>query len=103
KPSGRKVSFQDTEDDDDLYAPPISKPPARQPSPGTTTTNSKWQPLRSVEPTPLDRDPFSLGDSDDEKEHETPAPVDTKPGVAGKQESGVRGGDEEVKKEEATK
>lgn len=91
KASGRKVSFQDPAEDDDLYAPP-SKPPARQPSPGTTTTTttSKWQPLKSVEPTPLDRDPFSLGDSDDEKEHEVPE-KDVKPGVAGAQESGVKG------------
>jgi len=99
KPSGRKVSFQDDNDDDDMYAPPSSKPPARQPSPGTSTaTNSKWQPLRSVEPTPLDRDPFGLGDSDDEKEHETPAPVvDAKPGVAGEQKTGVKGGEELTK------
>lgn len=30
---------------------------------------SKWQPLSSVEPSPVaDNDPFSLGDSDDEKD-----------------------------------
>jgi hypothetical protein len=30
---------------------------------------SKWQPLSSVEPSPIgDNDPFSLGDSEDEKE-----------------------------------
>lgn len=70
----RKVSFQDVHDDDDLYrAPsprrsstaPVVNAPAKQPSP----TASKWQPLKSVEPTPLDGDPFSLGDSDDEKDH----------------------------------
>ncbi|KAF8458889.1 hypothetical protein BGX38DRAFT_296109 [Terfezia claveryi] len=70
----RKVSFQDVQDDDDLYqAPsprrspttPVVNAPVKQPSP----TASKWQPLKSVEPTPLDGDPFSLGDSDDEKDH----------------------------------
>lgn len=71
----RKVSFQDVHDDDDLYrapsprrsptAPAVVNAPAKQPSP----TASKWQPLKSVEPTPLDGDPFSLGDSDDEKDH----------------------------------
>lgn len=31
--------------------------------------SSKWQPLSTVEPEPItDNDPFSLGDSDDEKE-----------------------------------
>jgi hypothetical protein len=30
---------------------------------------SKWQPLSAVEPSPIgDNDPFSLGDSDDERE-----------------------------------
>lgn len=71
----RKVSFQDVHDDDDLYRAPsprrssttpvVVNTPAKQPSP----TASKWQPLKSVEPTPLDGDPFSLGDSDDEKDH----------------------------------
>lgn len=37
----------------------------KQPSP----TSRKWQPLKSVEPTSLDGYPFSLGDSDDEKDH----------------------------------
>lgn len=62
-------------DDDDLYrapsprrsptAPAAVNTTAKQPSP----TASKWQPLKSVEPTPLDGDPFSLGDSEDEKDH----------------------------------
>ena len=34
--------------------------------------SSKWQPLATVEPSPVaDNDPFSLGDSDDEKETKT--------------------------------
>lgn len=34
--------------------------------------SSKWQPLATVEPSPVaENDPFSLGDSDDEKETKT--------------------------------
>lgn len=36
-----------------------------------TTKPSKWQPLSTVDPSPIgdpDNDPFSLGDSEDEKE-----------------------------------
>jgi hypothetical protein len=37
------------------------------PSPGNKP--SKWQPLAAVDPSPVgDNDPFSLGDSDDERE-----------------------------------
>lgn len=39
--------------------------------PRTTSTgkSSKWQPLATVEPSPVaENDPFSLGDSDDDKE-----------------------------------
>jgi hypothetical protein len=35
----------------------------------STGKSSKWQPLATVEPSPVaENDPFSLGDSDDEKE-----------------------------------
>ncbi|TGZ83200.1 hypothetical protein EX30DRAFT_339408 [Ascodesmis nigricans] len=68
--SARKVSFDDRtttiNDDDDLYRKPAS--PARGQSPANAGVGSKWKPLQSVEPAPLDRDPFSLGDSDDEKD-----------------------------------
>ena len=72
----RKVSFQEIPDDD-LYGSSSPRPgpaastggsaaaPTKQPSP----TTSKWQPLKSAEPTPIDGDPFSLGDSDDERDH----------------------------------
>lgn len=34
-----------------------------------TSKSSKWQPLSAVEPSPVgENDPFSLGDSDDEKD-----------------------------------
>lgn len=46
----------------------------RQASPGgSATKQAKWQPLTSVAPNPEseENDPFSLGDSDDEKESKT--------------------------------
>ncbi|KKY27654.1 putative cue domain [Phaeomoniella chlamydospora] len=65
-PSGRKVSFQDGPHDDvpsDMYS---TDTPKRTTSAGKT---SKWQPLSAVDPSPVaDNDPFSLGDSDDDKE-----------------------------------
>ena len=37
--------------------------------PGSATKSSKWQPLSAVEPSPVaENDPFSVGDSDDDKE-----------------------------------
>ncbi|TGO33507.1 hypothetical protein BHYA_0243g00230 [Botrytis hyacinthi] len=66
----RKVSFQTATVEDDLYrtSPKLSgkenAPSAKQ---------SKWQPLNAMEPSPIgdadnEHDPFSLGDSEDEKE-----------------------------------
>lgn len=68
----------------DLFKPNISPPQSgpvdevdaadrkiqRQPSPGSASKSAKWQPLTSVAPHPEadENDPFSLGDSDDEKE-----------------------------------
>jgi hypothetical protein len=42
----------------------------RQPSPNSASKSAKWQPLTSIAPNPEseENDPFSLGDSDDEKE-----------------------------------
>lgn len=72
---GRRVSFQDgppTEIDNlhDASTPGKRNAPA-------SGKSSKWQPLATVEPSPVaENDPFSLGDSDDErdtkaKEHTT--------------------------------
>jgi len=37
--------------------------------PSINTKASKWQPLSTMEPSPIgDNDPFSLGDSEDEKD-----------------------------------
>ena len=65
-PAGRKVSFQDGPSDEtqgDMYG---AETPKR---PGSTGKSSKWQPLSTVDPSPVaDNDPFSLGDSDDDKD-----------------------------------
>ncbi|RPA89372.1 hypothetical protein L873DRAFT_1822929 [Choiromyces venosus 120613-1] len=94
KPTGRKVSFDErpvTISDDDMYRPPqpprstSAGAPARQASP----SSSKWEPLKSVEPAPMDRDPFSLGDSDDERDGLVKE-SDAKPvSVSSAQETGI--------------
>ena len=66
----RKVSFQDGPPEEiDVYgAPPRAAKDATTPASGK---QSKWQPLSSMDPNPVgegDNDPFSLGDSEDEKE-----------------------------------
>jgi hypothetical protein len=71
KPGDRKVSFRDTVEDIDAYNASPRTPPkdATAPGPGGTAKASKWQPLSSVDPNPIvENDPFSLGDSDDERE-----------------------------------
>lgn len=64
---GRKVAFQNGPPEDiDLYRT-SPKPQAATPS----GKQSKWQPLSAVDPSPVgenENDPFSLGDSEDEKE-----------------------------------
>ncbi|KAE8366695.1 hypothetical protein BDV27DRAFT_87874 [Aspergillus caelatus] len=66
-PDRRKVSFQEgppTEIGGNLYD--ASESPRHSPADGKP---SKWQPLSTVEPSPVgDHDPFSLGDSEDEKD-----------------------------------
>ncbi|CAI7583106.1 unnamed protein product [Penicillium glandicola] len=69
-PDRRHVSFQDgpPTEIDNLYDAPT--PSKRLSSTGSKA--SKWQPLSTVEPSPVaENDPFSLGDSDDEKETKT--------------------------------
>lgn len=72
KPGERKVSFRDTVEDIDAYNASPRVPPkdnAAAPGPGGTAKTSKWQPLSPVDPNPIvENDPFSLGDSDDERE-----------------------------------
>ncbi len=65
------MSFQDGPPEEiDVYGGPprAAKDAATTPASGK---QSKWQPLSSVDPNPVgegDNDPFSLGDSEDEKE-----------------------------------
>ncbi|KAI1388850.1 uncharacterized protein F4822DRAFT_404162 [Hypoxylon trugodes] len=69
RPEGRKVAFKEGFEDIDQYDASPRIPPkdsSATPPPGK---QSKWQPLSSVEPNPItDNDPFSLGDSEDEKD-----------------------------------
>jgi hypothetical protein len=69
KTDGRRVAFREGVEDIGPYDASPKIPPkdgAASPPPGK---QSKWQPLSTVEPSPIaDNDPFSLGDSEDEKE-----------------------------------
>ncbi|KAI0541679.1 hypothetical protein GGR58DRAFT_411464 [Xylaria digitata] len=69
KPDGRKVAFRDTVEDIGPYdASPKIHPKDSAASP-PSGKQSKWQPLSTVEPSPIaENDPFSLGDSEDERE-----------------------------------
>lgn len=43
--------------------------PPKDAAPGSGSKGSKWQPLSAVDPNPItDNDPFSLGDSEDERD-----------------------------------
>jgi hypothetical protein len=72
KSEPRKVSFQEGRPEDtDLYK---SSPKAlsQDSQPSSAGKASKWQPLSTVDPSPLtENDPFSLGDSDDDREAKT--------------------------------
>jgi hypothetical protein len=70
------VSFKESVEDIDPYnaSPRIS---AKDTPPTSASKASKWQPLSTVEPSPIaDNDPFSLGDSDDERETKDKKPDD---------------------------
>ncbi|KAL4968976.1 uncharacterized protein BDV14DRAFT_166034 [Aspergillus stella-maris] len=72
-PDRRKVSFQEGPPTEIGSAAESAKP---QSPPGGKP--SKWQPLTTVEPSPVgENDPFSLGDSDDEKDTKAKEPVNT--------------------------
>ncbi|KIW57560.1 hypothetical protein PV05_06101 [Exophiala xenobiotica] len=72
--TARKVSFQDgpPEEIRDMYSAspkPSNVTTTTATAPGSGGKASKWQPLKSVDPSPVaDNDPFSLGDSDEEKD-----------------------------------
>lgn len=70
---GRKVSFLDgpPEEIHDMYSSPSTTKTTGGQNTGTPTggKGGKWQPLSTVAPSPIvENDPFSLGDSDDEKD-----------------------------------
>ncbi|PKS12146.1 hypothetical protein jhhlp_001444 [Lomentospora prolificans] len=65
---GRRVAFRDETEEIDAYTS-SPKLGARDSATPPGNKQSKWQPLSAVEPSPItDNDPFSLGDSEDEKE-----------------------------------
>lgn len=56
-------------EDIDAYNASPKLTPKDDASPPSTGKASKWQPLSTVEPSPIaENDPFSLGDSDDERD-----------------------------------
>ncbi|KAH7133321.1 hypothetical protein B0J13DRAFT_98219 [Dactylonectria estremocensis] len=70
KPSsnGRRVGFKEETEEINMYESSPRVPP-KDVAPGGASKTSKWQPLSTVDPSPItDNDPFSLGDSEDEKE-----------------------------------
>lgn len=68
KPSdGRKVAFKEDTEEIDIYS--ASPRNSAKDASSTGGKTSKWQPLSTVEPSPIaENDPFSLGDSDDDKD-----------------------------------
>ncbi|CAN8103555.1 unnamed protein product [Discula destructiva] len=79
KPDGRRVAFKDgAEEIDNIYNASPKNGPRDAPASGGKT--SKWQPLSTVDNDPIaENDPFSLGDSDDDKDAKDKP--DTKGGI----------------------
>lgn len=68
---GRKVAFSESVDNIDAYdaSPRIPPKDSASPAGAGTGKTSKWQPLSTVDPSPIaENDPFILGDSEDEKD-----------------------------------
>ncbi|KAI1343971.1 hypothetical protein F5Y15DRAFT_368621 [Xylariaceae sp. FL0016] len=69
RPDGRKVAFKEGAEDIDPYEASPKLPPKDSSATSPANKQSKWQPLSTMEPSPIaENDPFSLGDSEDEKE-----------------------------------
>ena len=64
------MAFKDGAEEIDIYSASPKNAPRDSSSAGTPGgKSSKWQPLSSIEPSPIaENDPFSLGDSDDDKD-----------------------------------
>lgn len=70
------MGFKEETEEINMYDSSPKVPPKDTP-PTSGTKSSKWQPLSDMDPNPIaDNDPFSLGDSEDEKEAK---PKDEKP------------------------
>lgn len=65
------MAFREGVEDIDAYDASPKLPPKDTSAPGGgAARQSKWQPLSTIEPSPIaENDPFSLGDSEDEKDH----------------------------------
>ncbi|SPO03879.1 related to Nuc-2 protein [Cephalotrichum gorgonifer] len=88
---GRRVAFKEHAEDIDAYnsSPKLNARSSTLPG----NKQSKWQPLSSVDPNPIaDNDPFSLGDSEDEREVKDKG---TGSGAAAAAGSDVKGDDAE--------
>ncbi|UKZ81960.1 hypothetical protein TrVFT333_009739 [Trichoderma virens FT-333] len=69
RPEGRRVGFKDEPEEIKMYDASPKLSPKGESAAAPAAKASKWQPLSSVEPDPIsDNDPFSLGDSEDERE-----------------------------------
>lgn len=63
------MAFKDGAEEIDIYNASPKNGPKDGSSAAAGGKSSKWQPLSSVEPSPIaENDPFSLGDSDDDKD-----------------------------------
>ena len=79
---GRRVAFQEDTEEINMYDRSPKVPP-KDNTAAANTKASKWQPLSAVEPSPInDNDPFSLGDSEDEKDSKD-KPKERKASAAG--------------------
>ncbi|KAI1753850.1 hypothetical protein F4782DRAFT_496009 [Xylaria castorea] len=68
KPDSRKVAFKESVEDIGVYDASPKIPP-KDSAANPPNKQSKWQPLSNIEPSPIaENDPFSLGDSEDEKD-----------------------------------
>ncbi|KAF5017228.1 hypothetical protein F66182_10870 [Fusarium sp. NRRL 66182] len=66
--NGRRVGFKEETEEINMYDSSPRVPP-KDATPASGTRGSKWQPMSAVEPSPIaENDPFSLGDSEDERE-----------------------------------
>ncbi|EXJ86363.1 hypothetical protein A1O3_03314 [Capronia epimyces CBS 606.96] len=98
--ASRKVSFQDgpPEEIKDMYSASPKPSPAATTSTPNSGKASKWQPLATLDPSPVaENDPFSLGDSDEEKDAKVITLKDDEPSNTGASDGAKTHEDEQVK------